>query len=59
MAIKLATVDDFAKYFNDLVKNGKGNYNVEVAADDGQSYSIYDFKIGEVYDDLKMVYINE
>ena len=29
MAIKLATVNDFAKYFNDLVKNGKGDYNVD------------------------------
>ena len=59
MAIKLATVNDLANYFNDLVKNGKGDYNVEVAADDGQCYSIYDYKIGEVYDDLKKVYINE
>ena len=26
MAIKLATVNDLANYFNDLVKNGKGDY---------------------------------
>jgi hypothetical protein len=56
---KLATVNDFANYFNNLAKEGKGDYTVDVAVDDGRSYSIYDFKIGEVYDSLKKVYINE
>lgn len=59
MATRQATVNDFAKYFNDLVNAGKGDYTVDITAGDGCCYSVYKFNMAEVYDFLKKVFINE
>jgi hypothetical protein len=36
-----ATVQDIADFFNKLIAEGKGNYKVDVATPDGDSYDLF------------------
>ena len=69
MASRNAKVKDIADFFNKLVANGKGDYNVEASTQDGASYDLFVSEenkddeqcngIAYVYDNLKLVTIGE
>ena len=54
-----ATVKDMADFFNMLVAQGKGNYDVAVNTQDGASYGLSVGNIAKVYDDINTIGIGD
>ena len=51
------TLKEISEIFNNLVKEGKGDYEVEFSTQDGASYTIYDDDNITVLDAFETVFI--